>query len=434
LNQTAENPGKSATVAFETLGCKLNQAETELLSRQLAESGYKIVSVEDHPDIFILNTCTVTHVADRKSRQIIRMVHRRNPKAKIIATGCYAEIARHEVKRIEGVDLVVGNKDKLNVKQLLESSGLGKYSKSRPMPIQFKRTRSFIRVQDGCSQFCSYCIVPFARGQEKSLTSKEVIDQINQRVEEGYQEIVLTGTEIGRYNDQEKGLKELLKDILLKTNIPRLRVSSLQPPEISPDLIHLWKNPRLCRHFHLSLQSGSDTVLKRMHRRYTTADYTAAVRLLKSEMPEIAITTDLIVGFPGETEKEFQDSLDFCLQMESARIHVFPFSPRKGTLAEHMTHRVQAQSIKDRSERTTELAQTSLLNYHRRFIQRTEDVLFEQFAGGYYSGYTSTYIKTFVRNESDITNKIYSVRLVGIHEEGMVGEIVHRQNGGKEWR
>lgn len=425
MNQDAENPGKCVTAAFETLGCKLNQAETELLSRQLAESGYKIVSVEDQPDIFILNTCTVTHVADRKSRQIIRMVHRRNPKAKIIATGCYAEIASDELKRIEGVDLVVGNKDKLNIKQLLESSGPGNRSKSGPMPNQFKKTRSFIRIQDGCNQSCSYCIVPFARGKEKSLDSKEVVDQINRRFEEGYQEVVLTGTEIGRYNDQEKGLNELLKDILLKTDIPRLRVSSLQPQEISPDLIQLWRNPRLCRHFHLSLQSGNDTVLMRMHRRYNTADYYAAIRLLKSEIPEIAITTDLIVGFPGETEKEFQKSLDFCRQIEFARIHIFPFSPRKGTLAERMTNRVQSQFIKERSKRMSELAQTSLLNYHRRFIGRTEDVLFEQFADGCFSGYTGNYIKTFVKNESDISNKIYSVRLMGIHEEGMVGEIVY---------
>jgi threonylcarbamoyladenosine tRNA methylthiotransferase MtaB len=426
LVQASETLEKSVTVAFETLGCKLNQAETELLSRQFAEAGYKIVSTYDRPDIFILNTCTVTHIADRKSRQILRMIHRRNPKAKIIALGCYAEVAGEELKRIEGVDLIVGNEDKTRLKQLLEGSGLLKFPTFTPGKPKFNRTRSFIRVQDGCNQFCAYCIVPFARGREKSLDSEEVIHQIRQRVQEGYQEVVLTGTEIGCYNDNKTNLKDLLENILLKTDVPRLRISSLQPQEISQELIRMWRNPRLCRHLHLSLQSGCDTVLQRMRRRYTTRDYSAAVRLFRSEMPEIGVTTDLITGFPGETEKEFQESFDFCRQMEFARIHVFPFSPRKGTSAERMTDQIRPQVKDTRNERMLELAQASLQDYQKRFLGRTEEVLFEQCTDGYFSGYTGTYIKTYVKNESDISNQICSVRLVKVQKEGMVGEIVNQ--------
>jgi threonylcarbamoyladenosine tRNA methylthiotransferase MtaB len=426
LSQPENTLRESATVAFETLGCKLNQAETELLSRQFAEAGHKIVSKYDQPDIFVLNTCTVTHIADRKSRHLLRMIHRRNPKAKIIAMGCYAEIAKDELKSIEGVDLVVGNNDKAQLKLLLENSGLLKCPASIPGTPTFNRTRSFIRVQDGCNQSCSYCIVPFARGLEKSLDYEEVIHQVRQRVQEGYQEVILTGTEIGRYNDNKTNLKDLLENILLKTNVPRLRISSLQPQEISQELISVWRNPRLCRHFHLSLQSGSDTVLKRMRRHYTTQDYSAAVRLLRSIMPEIAVTTDLIVGFPGETEKEFQESFDFCRQMEFARIHIFPFSPRKGTSAERMTDQIRPQVKDARSERMLELAQASLQDYHKRFLGRTEEVLFERYTGGYFSGYTGTYIKTYVKNESDISHQICSVRLVKVQKEGMVGEIVNQ--------
>ena len=317
-------------VALETLGCKLNQSETEMLSRQLEQAGCKVVSAVEKADIYILNTCTVTHVADRKSRHFLRMARRRNPDAMIIAIGCYAERSFQDLSEIEGVDIVAGNKDKMNLAQVLKDAGYFKSIEAKSNSVRGNRTRSFIKAQDGCNNFCSYCIVPVVRGREKSLPPDQVINEINQRVADGYQEIVLTGTEIGRYFSGGLDLKWLLERILSDTGILRLRLSSVQPQEISPELIRLWKNPRLCRHFHISLQSGSDAVLRRMNRRYSTVDYSKAVELIRSEIPDVAVTTDIIVGFPGESEDEFQESFDFCREMKFARIHVFPYSIREG--------------------------------------------------------------------------------------------------------
>ncbi len=327
----AKFKNNAVTVAMETLGCKLNQAETEHLARQLAEAGCKIVDPDEKADIYILNTCTVTHVADRKSRHLLRMAHRNNPHARIIALGCYAERAANELSKIEGVDMVAGNEAKLNLQQLLVDHGFLKPCGMKSNSDHHNRTRSFIKAQDGCNNYCSYCIVPLVRGREKSLPPEQVIDEIKQRITDGYQEVVLTGTEIGRYQYGGMDLKGLLERILRDTDVRRLRLSSVQPQEISLELIRLWQNPRLCRHFHMSLQSGSDTVLQRMNRRYTSEDFSGAVGLIRSVIPDAAITTDIIVGFPGETDDEFQESYDFCRRMEFSRIHVFPYSPREGT-------------------------------------------------------------------------------------------------------
>ncbi len=291
------------TVAVQTLGCKLNQAESERLVRQLAEEGYHITDSAGEADIYILNTCTVTHIADRKARHLLRKAHRENPQVRIIALGCYAKRAADELSGIEGVDIVAGNAVKLTLPQLLRDKGiLATGMKSNPV---LNRTRSFIKTQDGCDHFCSYCIVPLVRGREKSVSPELVIGEVADRVSDGYQEVVLTGTEIGRYNAAGLDLAGLVEKILNCTSIQRLRLSSLQPMEITPKLIRLWQDPRLCRHFHLSLQSGSNTVLQRMNRQYTAQDFSGAVSLIRSEIPDAAITTDIIVGFPGETEAEF---------------------------------------------------------------------------------------------------------------------------------
>ena len=252
-------------VALDTIGCKLNQAETELLAKQFAEAGYRLVSTADEADVYILNTCTVTHVADSKSRHLLRVAHGRNPCARLVATGCYAERAPRELARIEGVDLVLGNDEKPHLLRRLEESGyLGSpvcvqcHSSSRHTGF---RTRSFIKVQDGCHSFCAYCIVPLVRGGEKSEPVDQVVAEVEHRIAGGYKEVVLTGTEIGSYNYDGVGLRELIERILAETGVTRLRLSSLQPQEISPEPIRLWQDGRLCRHFHLSLQSGSDGVL-----------------------------------------------------------------------------------------------------------------------------------------------------------------------------
>jgi threonylcarbamoyladenosine tRNA methylthiotransferase MtaB len=381
---------KRTKVALDSLGCKLNQAETELLARQLARAGYRLVSAVDEADVYILNTCTVTHIADRKSRHQLRLAHRRNPDARLVAIGCYAERSPQELAQIEGVDLVLGNEQKPYLLQRLHESGC----LSRPLSIRTNchyngcRTRAFIKVQDGCNNFCAYCIVPLVRGSEKSVPVDQVITEVRQRLAEGCKEVVLTGTEIGSYRCDGVNLERLLGHILAETGVIRLRLSSLQSQELSPELIGLWHDRRLCPHFHMSLQSGSNEVLKRMKRRYTTADYQQVVSLIRKVVPEAAITTDIIVGFPGETEAEFQESYELCRRMEFARIHVFPYSPRRGTEAAQMPHQVENKVKKQRSQKMLALARESAQNFSRQFLGKPMPVLWEKQTGGIWSGLT----------------------------------------------
>ncbi|MFC2066136.1 MiaB/RimO family radical SAM methylthiotransferase, partial [Chloroflexota bacterium] len=302
-------------VALNSLGCKLNQAELELLARQFTEAGYKLVSPEDKADVYVLNTCTVTHIADRKCRHLLRLAHRQNAGARLVAIGCYAERAPQELAKIEGVDLVLGNEQKPQLVRLLEESGYLRRSLRQDIiscDYTGGRTRAFIKIQDGCRSFCAYCVVPLVRNKEKSVLVDQVIAEVRQRVDGGYKEVVLTGTEIGAYSCDGTDLKGLIEYLLTETTVSRLRLSSLQPQEISSGFIELWHDKRLCPHFQLSLQSGSDAVLSRMKRRYSAADFQRAVSLIRGAVPEAAITTDIIVGFPGETEVEFQESYEFC--------------------------------------------------------------------------------------------------------------------------
>ena len=404
-------------IALDTLGCKLNQAETELLAKQFLEAGHRLVSSADEADVYILNTCTVTHIADSKSRHLLRLAHRRNPEALIVATGCYAQRMPQALAQLDGVGLVVANDEKLNLLRLLQERGY--LARPAPFPGSFaassyslSRTRSFVKIQDGCNSFCSYCIVPLVRGREKSPPVEQVIAEVRQRVAKGYKEVVLTGTEIGLYNCDGAGLKGLLERILAETDVSRLRLSSLQPQEISAELIGLWRDSRLCPHFHLSLQSGSDGVLSRMKRRYSTRDYQEAVSLIRAQAPNAAITTDVIVGFPGETEAEFAESLGFCRQMEFARIHVFTYSPRPGTQAAQMPEPVASKVKKPRSQKMLALAEESAHNFRRRFLGKTMTVLWErQSDDGIWSGLTDNYIKVHTRSSEDLTNKLLPVKV-----------------------
>jgi len=401
---------ETAKIALDTVGCKLNQAETQLLSRQFARAGYRLVSPEDGADVYILNTCTVTHVADGKCRRLLNKARRRNPGALVVAIGCYAQRARRELARIKGVDLVLDNSQKMDLLPRLEESG----RLVRPGAVSARadfRTRAFIKVQDGCNNFCSYCIVPLVRGREKSLPLEQVIDDVKSRVVDGYKEVVLTGTEIGAYNDKGIGLTELLRRILEETGVARLRLSSLQPQEITPALVGLWQDERLCRHFHLSLQSGSDAVLKRMNRRYTTADYKRAVDLIRKAVPGVAVTTDVIVGFPGETEAEFKESYDFARQMNFARIHVFSYSPRPGTRAADMPQQVDDKVKRERSRKMLALGRECLRNFRQKFLGKTMLVLWEKETGGVWSGLTDNYIRAHTKSDEDLTNRLLPVEL-----------------------
>jgi threonylcarbamoyladenosine tRNA methylthiotransferase MtaB len=411
-------------VALDSLGCKLNQAETELLARQFADAGYRVVAPTDEADVYILNTCTVTHIADGKSRRQLRQAHRRNPGALIVATGCYAQRARHELDRIEGVDLVLGNDEKPHLVRLLRESGrLGSPTHAPDSASRYdgSRTRAFVKVQDGCSSFCAYCIVPLVRSREQSLPADQVVTEIKHRLAQGYKEVVLTGVKIGAYNYNGVDLKGLLEHILRETDVARLRLSSLQPQEISPELIGLWRDKRLCPHFHLSLQSGSDGVLSRMGRRYSVSDYQRAVSLIRSSLPQAAITTDIIAGFPGETDQEFEESYNLCQKTRFSRIHVFTYSPRQRTQAAHFPNQVEAEVKKERSQRMLALAQESARSFAGQFLCQVIPVLWEKQSQGVWSGHTPNYIKVYTKSSHDLTNALLPVKLVDIYKDGVWG-------------
>jgi len=419
----------SKTIALDTLGCKLNQAETELLARQLIEAGYKLVSPTDKADVYILNTCTVTHIADGKSRHWLRLAHRRNPDALLVATGCYAEQAPQELAHIEGVELVLGNEQKPHLLRLLKESGRISSPASIKGDLTINtgfRTRTFIKVQDGCNSFCSYCIVPMVRGRERSLPPEQIVDEVRHRVTDGYKEVVLTGTKIGSYNYNGVNLKGLLESILAETSVIRLRLSSLQPQEVPPELIGLWHDNRLCRHFHLPLQSGSDRVLSRMKRRYSVTDYQQAVSLIRALVPEAAITTDIIVGFSGETSEEFWESYNFCKQIEFARVHVFSYSPRQGTQAAQLPDQVGDKVKKQRSQKMLALARESAQNFSQQFLGKTVPALWEKQSDGIWSGHTDNYIKVYTTSDENLTNKLLPVKLVEVRGGGVWGEVVER--------
>ena len=406
-------------VALDTLGCKLNQAESESLGRSLSGIGYQIVTSAYRPHVYILNTCTVTHVADRKSRHLLRLARRRNPDCLIVATGCYAERAPQDLTQMPEVDLTVDNSDKARLPDILKdyihSDGRG----ASHLPIH--RTRSFIKIQEGCNQFCSYCIVPFVRGGERSLPAGDIVAEIRRREHDGYKEIVLTGTRIGSYHG---GLENLIQRILSETDVPRLRLSSLQAQEITTSLLALWRDSRLCRHFHIPLQSGSDPVLERMGRRYTAADYESAVAQIREMIPGVAITTDIMVGFPGETDEGFEESYRFCQRMAFADIHVFQYSARPGTRAMHMSGNIDEAVKKERSEKMLRLAKESAHGFRSRLIKRTMDVLWEQqVSKGIWSGLTDNYVRVLVQSDEQLANKCLPVTTSGLNGKHVVAEL-----------
>jgi threonylcarbamoyladenosine tRNA methylthiotransferase MtaB len=423
-------------VAFCTLGCKLNQAETESLAHNFSQAGFQLASPGDKADIYIVNTCTVTHIADRKSRHLLRLARRRNPQAFIIATGCYAQRNHEELAQL--ADLVVDNKEKERLLTLtqtlsLEGRGLGEGDTKQPrVPAISSRTRSLIKIQDGCHSSCTYCIVPKVRSHEYSLPASLILDEVNQKATDGYKEVVLTGTKVGSYRDGITHLRDLVQRILFETSIQRLRLSSLQPSEISPELLALWQDERLCRHFHLALQSGSETVLQRMRRSYSLNQYQRTINLIREMIPGVAITTDIMVGFPGESDEEFEHSYSFCQQAGFANIHVFTFSPRPDTAAAGMPGQIKDKIRQERNQRMLELARISRRSFYEQFLGQTMPVLWEKETSpgsGIYSGLTDNYIRIFARSEHPLDNKITPVKLVGFHNQGMRGEFVNENPG-----
>jgi threonylcarbamoyladenosine tRNA methylthiotransferase MtaB len=348
------------------------------------------------------------------------MARRRNPSARLIAVGCYAQRAPQELEGIEGVELVLGNDKKMNLPNLL---GVSEMPGSPAVKRREKgRTRAFLKIQEGCKNFCAYCIVPYVRRKETSVPADKVVALANGLLADSYREIVLTGTEIGAYHSNGSGLEALIERLLAETDFPRIRISSLQPRHITPSLLALWQHPRLCPHFHLSLQSGSDSVLRRMNRKYVLADFRQAVKLLRSTVPDVAITTDVIVGFPGETEAEFKETLEFCKEMRFARVHVFPFSPRPGTAAASMPGQISDAVKKERTNQMLELAKDSAKRFHEGFLGKKMEVLWEQQSGNIWSGYTGNYIKVYTKSALDLTNCVKPVKLAKLYRDGVWGE------------
>ena len=413
-------------VTFHTLGCKLNQAESELLARQFAEAGYRVVS-SDGADIYVLNTCTVTHIADRKSRHFLRLWRKRNPQALIIAVGCYAERVPEELSQV-GADLVVGNEQKMHLLDVLKgvSIPVARCSAEQFVADGVSRVRSFIKIQYGCDDACAYCIVPGVRGREHCLPMADIVNEVKARVAAGYKEVVLTGTKIGDYEHNGANLKQLVEQVLAVTGVERLHLSSLQPHDISPELLSLWQDPRLCCHFHLALQSGSDAVIRRMRRHYSVEDYRQAVSVIRKTVPDVAITTDIMVGFPGESAEEFEESYRFCEEIDFANIHVFSYSPRPGTLAARMVRQVDDRLKKERSLRMLELAQQSARKFYQRFLRQNMAVLWEKEVApgsGIYSGLSHNYIRVFTQSSEPLTNQFRLVRVVRLYRQGLWGEV-----------
>ena len=404
------------TVAIETHGCKLNQADSSVLANELAEAGFRLVSEHEPADVYMVNTCTVTHIADRKARQALRSARRRNPNATIVATGCYAQRAPDALAALAEVDLVSGNTEKpALVRRVVEVSR----NVPRPLGIESlsigpltSRTRAVVKIQEGCDQVCAYCIVPKVRGRERSIPPEQVISRIDKQLSKGFKEVVLTGTQLGSYGFDLTGidLADLLRRILAETEVARLRVSSLQPQEIDAELVGLWSDRRLCPHFHLALQSGSDQVLKRMRRRYTSRQYAVAVDMVRAAVPDVSITTDVIAGFPGETEHDFEGTYALCEGVGFASMHVFPYSARPGTSAAHFRDQVPAAVKSARVRELISLSQRLSAKFRDHFLGTTRQVLWEarreENGTAHWAGLTDNYIAVRGQSPHDLANQL----------------------------
>jgi len=419
---------RPATAAILTLGCKLNIADSEVIARRLREAGWKVTDrVSEDADAVVVNTCSVTSTADQKSRHLLRVARRGAPNATLALTGCLLETATPDSIGSLGADVV-----RRQVDQILLADELVALRPALPPvtsgPERLKpalKTRAFISAQEGCNDVCAFCIIPKTRGRERSKPVEAVLAEALAREAEGVQEIVITGTQLGAYG-RDRGHRTpfpLIKALVEETSVPRIRMSSVQPQDLSDELIDLWQNPRLCRHFHLALQSGSQATLQRMRRRYTQAEYRSAVLRLRQAIPGVAITTDVIVGFPGESEDDFQESYDFCRELSFAAIHVFPYSQRPGTAAFKMPDQVPEAIKKTRVHRLIELSKQTSLAFREGYVGAAVDVLWETQRDAVWEGLTDTYVRVRARSDTDLTNSISTAWISEKNEDGLLAEV-----------
>lgn len=433
---------ENKTVALITLGCKVNIAETEGMKLLFQKAGYRIVPEDQFADVYVVNTCTVTSMGDKKSRQMLRRVHSLNPSAIVAAVGCFAQVSPEEAAKVEGVSLVLGNNMKHRIVELVENirnKEKSQYVFERKLLSEYEElpvetydghTRAFLKVQDGCDQFCSYCIIPYARGPIRSRDINEVIKEAKSFALNGFKEVVLTGIHLTSYYDERnsKGLAELIKEIHEVEGIKRIRLGSLEPMFLTSDFIReIKKLPKLCPHFHLSLQSGCTETLKRMNRKYTPEEYRNIVSLIREKIPDVTFTTDVMVGFPGETEEEFEKSYAFCREIGFLWMHVFKYSPRKGTPAYKFQDQIDSKTKEARSKRMIELAKQMRHKAFESFIGRKTDVLLEkpvEGSSGDMEGLTPNYIPVKVKIRSQKTGEIINIRLVSCEGEYMRGDLL----------
>lgn len=427
-------PDRPITVAVLTLGCKLNQADSEAIGRRLVASGVHVV---DRPargaDAFVVNSCSVTHVADHKVRHLVRLARRLSPDAQIVLTGCYAESAPANVAEMTGADVVLRNADKLSIADQLLERLRDRGDPSAGCPNHLRngvRTRAFIKIQEGCNELCAFCIVPYTRGREVSVPIERVVEQVRAREVEGALEVVLTGTQLGNYGRdlgwREHGPRRLLEELLEQSSVPRIRLSSLQAQDISPPLLRLWDDSRLCPHFHLPLQSGSDDILRLMRRRYTVDQYGRSAALIREHVRDVAITTDVIAGFPGETDTDFEATYALCREIRFAAMHCFPYSRRAHTGAALMPNHLPPRVRRGRLERLLELGCESSVAFRRHSLGRTMEVLWEQENCGRWRGLTGNYIRVYTAAGADLTNRLLPTQLLHVDGGGVMGAIQTR--------
>lgn len=430
-------------VAIFTLGCKTNQYESEAMASMFRSHGYESVDFDDEADVYIINTCTVTHLGDRKSRQMIRRAVKKNPDAVIAVTGCYAQTSPGEVLEIPGVDLVIGTRDRDRLVELVEKTGkraeplnavkdIMSYRSFEEMPIldYESRTRAFVKIQEGCNNFCTYCIIPYARGPLRSRSPESIQTEVKKLVDEGFGEIVLTGIHIGAYGaglDEKTDLADLVVRLALIPGLRRLRLGSVEPLDITPRLIRAVAEIRtVCRHLHIPLQSGDDYILKRMKRKYNTFEFSRLVSAIKGQIPELAVTTDVIVGFPGETEKEFENTYEFIKEMAFSKTHVFKYSPRKGTPAASYPDQVAAGDKDVRSKKLIALDRENQRKFARRFIGETVEVLAEQLVdqeNDIWEGLTDNYIRVLFKSDENLKGEFLDVRTVKLKGTSLLAKI-----------
>ena len=429
-------------VKFITLGCKVNQYETNAMTQKFMENGYKIINEEDNelPNICIINTCTVTNMSDRKSRQMLRRMKEKNPNTIIVACGCYAQVAKDELVKMPEIDLILGNNEKVDIVRYVEEYIKGieeeidlddvMYSKEFYDfgKITFsEKTRAVIKIQDGCDRFCSYCIIPYARGRVRSRKPENIISEISEIAKTGIKEIIITGIHVASYGKDfktEYKLIDLLEDINEIEGIQRIRLSSIEPLLITKQFVErLKKLEKICHHFHLSLQSGCDETLKRMNRRYTTEEFRNIVKILRDAYDDVNLTTDVIVGFPGETDEEFKSTYKFLEEIKFYKMHVFKYSPRKGTKAAVMENQIPGSIKEKRSRELIELSDRNQLEYNKQYEGKEVEVLFEEEKDGVYRGHTQNYMVIHYETQDNLENKIEKVKCKKATNEYILAEM-----------